>query len=141
MALNERNENRCNNPGDVGLLRYALDRLGDTYELIVLADGAEALEFVRTYRAGILEPQPCVIILDLHLPKHDGLEVLRQIVQSPPLRHIQVLMTAGSAQPSDAAQIIALGAIYREKPNSLQQYMEFASEVIALCKKSLLTAA
>src|SRR5207248_2320740 len=129
------------NPGDVGLLRYALDRLGDTYELIVLADGGKALEFIRKHRAGILEPQPCVIILDMHLPKHDGLEVLRQIVQSPPLRHIQVLMTAGSALPSDAAQIIALGAIYREKPKSLEEYLQFASEAIALCKKSLLAAA
>src|SRR5690242_14604876 len=125
------------NPGDVYILRYALDRLGDTYELTVLSDGAKALEFVRNHRAGIFEPKPCVIILDLHLPKYDGLEVLREIAQTPPLRHIQVLMTAGTAHASGADQIVALGAAYREKPKTLEEYLQFAIEVIALCKKTL----
>jgi len=67
------------NPADVDLLRYALDRQGEAYELEVLGDGEQALQFVHEHRTGKRDPEPCVIILDLHLPKYDGLEVLRAI--------------------------------------------------------------
>ena len=78
-----------------------------------------------------------MIILDLHLPKHDGLEVLREIVRTPPLRHIRVLAATGQIRPIEESEIVALGAVYWKKPGELDEYLDFAAEAIALCKKTL----
>jgi CheY-like chemotaxis protein len=129
------------NPADIAILRYALDAQGEEYDLEVLKDGEEALRFVREKRAGKQVPKPCVILLDLHLPKYDGLEVLMAIVETPALRHIRVLMTSSQVRPSEADQIVALGAVYRKKPDSVEEYLQFAVEAIALCKESLSAAA
>jgi CheY-like chemotaxis protein len=75
---------------DIELLRFALDRQGEEYELEVLRDGAEALEFIREHRTGTREPEPCVIVLDIHLPMHDGMEVLKAVRLEPALTHIQM---------------------------------------------------
>jgi CheY-like chemotaxis protein len=56
------------NPADVTLLRLALDAQGDPYQLEVLSDGEQALRFVREYASMPGTPEPCVLILDLHLP-------------------------------------------------------------------------
>jgi len=77
-----------------------------------------------------------LILLDLHLPKYDGLQVLKTIVEAPPLRHILVLMMTGIASPAEEGQIVGLGALYRKKPNSLDGYLQLAAEIVALCKKS-----
>ena len=67
-------------PVDVQLLRLALDQQGQKYKLQVLRDGAEALLFVDRHRtASMSDPEPCVIILDLHIPKHGGVAVLQAI--------------------------------------------------------------
>jgi CheY-like chemotaxis protein len=125
------------NPADVGALRYALDDLVEDYEFRVLKDGEEALVFVQEHREGKHEPKPCVIILDMHLPKHNGLAVLIAITQAPALRHIRVLMTSGVFHPTEMDQIVALGAVYRKKPYTLDDYSQFAAEIIALCKQTL----
>jgi chemotaxis family two-component system response regulator Rcp1 len=125
------------NPADIRILRYALDDQGEEYEIQVLKDGEEALLFVREHREGKHEPKPCVIVLDVHLPKHNGVAVLRAINQAPTLRHIRVLTTSGQAHPAEMDEIGALGAVYRQKPYSLDEYAEFAAEIIALCKQTL----
>ena len=125
------------NPADIAIMRYALDDQGEEYELQVLKDGEEALLFVREHRAGKYERRPCVILLDVHLPKQNGLAVLRAIAQAPRLQHIRVLMTSGQAHPTELDEIVALGAVYREKPDTLDEYTQFAIETIALCKQTL----
>src|SRR5258706_14280800 len=80
------------NPGDVFLLRHALETIDENFELKVLADGEQALRFVQEHRLGLHPPDPCVIVLDLHLPKHDGMAVLRALKRPPALEHIGVLL-------------------------------------------------
>ena len=128
------------NPADVTILRYALDSHGEEYELEVLANGEEALQFVRDHRSGQRKPEPCLILLDLHLPKYDGLEVLRAITQAPALRHVKVLMMTVVASPAEETEAIQLGAIFRRKPISLEEQTELAAEIIAICKKLSLAA-
>jgi CheY-like chemotaxis protein len=79
------------NPADVYLLRHALDQRGEEYRLEVLQDGEEAIRFIEHYRISVSEPEPCVIILDLHLPKHDGAAVLYAIRRELVLAHVQVV--------------------------------------------------
>src|SRR6266404_1552719 len=89
------------NPGDVFLLRHALETIDENFELKVLADGEQALQFVREHRLGLHPPDPCVIVVDLHLPKHDGMAVLRALKCAPALEHIGVVVLSGLASAEE----------------------------------------
>jgi CheY-like chemotaxis protein len=129
------------NAADIILLRYALDCHGEEYELEVLKDGQEALQFVSDHRSAKRKPELCLIILDLHLPKYDGLEILRAIREAPPLAHILTVMVSELASPREKIELTELGAVFRKKPASLDETISFAGELIALCKSAHATAA
>ncbi|HYL75406.1 MAG TPA: response regulator [Bryobacteraceae bacterium] len=131
------------NPADVTLLRVALDQQGEEYRIEVLRDGAEALSFVHRQR---IEPElqrPCVIVMDMRLPKHDGPAVLEAIRQTPALEHIQVVVLTGVAAPNDEAEVKRLGIrLYRTKPIHLDGWNQLARMILEICHdKNLLTAA
>jgi CheY-like chemotaxis protein len=122
------------NPADVAWLSYALDQLEEPYDLQVLSDGEEALRFVEEHRAGSRDPDPCVILVDLHLPKHDGVQVLKAIKREPVLAHIHVVLFTTLPTPRDVAEILALGGICRAKPSTVKGCLELAGEILAICK-------
>jgi CheY-like chemotaxis protein len=122
------------NPADIVWLRHALDQQGEPYVLEVLADGEAAIAFVDGHRTGSHDPQPCVIVLDLHLPRYNGIEVLRAIKRAPVLSHIHVVMLSSRPNPSDEEAMAALGAIFRLKPSRLIDCLELACEILAICK-------
>ena len=123
------------NPADVSLLRYALDRHGEAYELEALGDGEQALQFVHEHRAGKRDPEPCVIILDLHLPKYDGLEVLRAIKQEPSLAHIAIVVLTSLTSSREEQEMLALGVrLYRSKPTRLEEIIAVAGRILEICK-------
>jgi CheY-like chemotaxis protein len=124
------------NAADIELLRFALDRQGD-HVLEVLEDGEAALRFVAEHRAGLHPPDPCVILLDVHLPKYDGLEILDALKGARTLQHIQVIVMSSIASPEAEAAIRGKGAIYRTKPVTLKKFLELGAEIFALCKEAL----
>ncbi|MFC6731792.1 MULTISPECIES: response regulator [unclassified Haladaptatus] len=89
------------NPGDVRLTKEAFNEGQINNKLHVVTDGEEALDFL--YRRGEYEStiQPQLILLDLNLPKVDGLEVLEQLKSDPTLRHIPVVILTSSAAEED----------------------------------------
>jgi len=123
------------NPGDVHLLRLALAQTGHAYALHVLYDGAEGLRFIREQRTRETgEPKPCVIVLDWHLPKHDGHEVLRAIKHEPDLSHVHVVVLTSAASPKDEIEIRQLGVeLYRRKPCDLDEFVEVALIILEIC--------
>jgi CheY-like chemotaxis protein len=126
------------NPLDVELLRMALDRLAEPYELIVLPDGAEALGYVRQHHSRAPEAEPCVILLDIHLPKYDGLEVLEALKREPGLREIGVVvLTSGAVRSREEARIESMGAVLRQKPRDFTECLELAADVMDLCKSAV----
>jgi CheY-like chemotaxis protein len=129
------------NTADVRLLRVGLDRQGEEYMLEVLEDGEEALRFVKNHRGGSLEPEPCVILLDLHLPRYDGIAILEAIRQAPVLAHIHVVILSGTATPREKDQIAKMDAVYRLKPFSLNEYYDLAAEIFAICQSATAVAA
>jgi CheY-like chemotaxis protein len=127
------------NPADVVLFRMALDEQDEPYELTVLSDGAQALAFFQKYRLGMEEDEPCAILLDLRLPKYDGLEVLRALKRQPSLDNIHVVMvTSGPVPSDDEAEIRTLGGLLRQKPGSVSEVLSLAADILELCKEPVL---
>jgi CheY-like chemotaxis protein len=126
-------------PPDVQLLRYALDLEGEEYELQVLKDGEEALRFVREQHSTDPNATPCVIVLDLHLPKVDGKEVLAAIKGIPELSHVRVAVLTSSVDPNEEHLVREIGVrLYRKKPIHLHEFEEVAKEILAICKDNAL---
>ena len=122
------------NPSDVDFLRLALkEQAAEEFDLDVIADGARALEFIHNQSDTQVDTSPRVILLDLHLPKHDGIEILRTIRDEPALNHIDVIVLTGGASRREEEEIRRLGAHLRPKPVLLSGFAELAAEVIAIC--------
>ena len=123
------------NRGEVQELRGALTECGEPYELSVLRDGEAALRFVADHRSGLRQPEACVIVLDLNLPKHDALAVLAAIRAEPALSHIKVLVVSTLAVPETQALLRAMGGLYRERPRNWPSLLDMAVQLLALCNK------
>ena len=122
------------NQADVFLLRHALDEHEEEYQLEVLRDGAEAILFVEQQRKIGADPIPCAIVLDLHLPKHDGAAVLKAIRDEPTLAHIRVVALTSLASPAEETEVRNLGIrLYRAKPTDLDGWIQLARDILAIC--------
>lgn len=93
------------NPDDELLLRRAFSKANITDELVVAVDGELALAHI-----GEAEETPSLIVLDLHLPKMSGLDVLRNIRTKPGYAHIPVVMVSADASDAEVAACMAAGA-------------------------------
>jgi CheY-like chemotaxis protein len=129
------------NSADVFMLRHALDQHADPYILQVLRDGQEAIEFVNSQRSGGArseggKDEPCVIVLDLHLPKHSGAAVLKAIKQEPVLAHVGVVALTTTASPRDEQEVRDLGvSLYRDKPSLVDEWIKLAAEILEICRQ------
>jgi two-component system, chemotaxis family, response regulator Rcp1 len=124
------------NSADVFLLRHALDQHAEEYILEVLRDGEEAIEFVMRQRALGRQGEPCVIVLDLHLPKHDGTAVLKAIREEPALALVQVVALTTLASPKDEQEVRALGVrLYRAKPTLVEEWIKLGGEILEVCRE------
>ncbi|WP_018144408.1 MULTISPECIES: response regulator [unclassified Thioalkalivibrio] len=117
------------NPVDIDLMRRAFDRRNLSNPLTVARDGVEALEFLDRWERGELAP-PAVILLDIELPKVDGLEVLRRIRAHERFRRIPVVMLTSSSEDRDIATAYDCGAnSYIVKPVGFTRFLDVAEQV------------
>lgn len=108
------------NPDDERLTIRALRRSNITNDIVVAHNGEEAIQLLAT-----IEPLPCVVLLDLKLPKIDGLEVLRQIRGSDRTRLLAVVVLTSSSEDRDIVESYSLGAnSYVRKPVEFDQFNE-----------------
>lgn len=112
------------NPSDVYLIREALREHEVDCVLHVVSDGRDALRFVAGETA-ITDPASIsLIILDLNLPRHDGIEILQRLRESTPLRKVPVVILTSSDSPRDRVLANQLGATqYLRKPSSLDEFL------------------
>ena len=116
------------NPVDVDLTLRAFAKRKLTNPVDVARDGAEALTWMARWEAG--EPWPTLILLDLKLPKVDGLEVLRQLKAHARFRVIPVVILTTSGEDVDMQQAYRLGAnSYIVKPVDFDNFMDVAAQV------------
>jgi len=119
------------NPADAELALRALRKGKLANHISWLKDGAEALEFIfRTGAyAGRPDRNPKLILLDLKLPKVDGIEVLKRVKADERTRAIPVVMVTSSAEGRDIAESYKLGVnSYIVKPVEFEQFSETVAE-------------
>lgn len=113
------------NSDDERLTIRALRRGNLANEILVARNGEEALNLVFSLTA-----LPCVVLLDLKLPKIDGLEVLRQIRASDRTRLLPVVVLTSSSEDRDIVESYSLGAnSYVRKPVEFDQFTEAVRQV------------
>lgn len=117
---------------DVELTLAALEQNRLANEVVVARDGEEALDYL--YRRGIFKLRsaghPAVVLLDLKLPKVDGLEVLKQIKGDDDLRAIPVVMLTSSREEKDLVQSYNLGVnAYVVKPVDFHEFVDSLKEL------------
>jgi CheY-like chemotaxis protein len=123
------------NAADIYLLRHALDQHEGDYQLEVLPDGEAAIRFIQQQRTSI-RPEPCVIVLDVHLPKHDGVAVLAAIRREPSLSSVHVVAWTTLAAPRDEDKLRSLGVrLCTIKPAELDGWIDLAGQILAICRE------
>jgi CheY-like chemotaxis protein len=116
------------NPRDLELTQRALRKANLTNNIHIARDGVEALEFLFCEGAHVsrkANERPKVILLDLKLPKMDGLEVLKRIKADPRTRAIPVVVLTSSKEQSDVVESYHLGVnSYIVKPVNFERFAE-----------------
>lgn len=119
-------------PRDRELIKNTLAEYNLLNTIVELTDGAETLDYLyrRGQYAGRLEGHPVVILLDLKMPKLDGLEVLRIVKSDPLLKTIPVVVMTSSREEQDLIRSYELGAnAYVVKPVEFQGFVDAAKQV------------
>ncbi|MBN1328132.1 MAG: response regulator [Candidatus Heimdallarchaeota archaeon] len=115
------------NPDDVLLTQRAFQKSNILNELIVVRDGKEALDFLfceGQYKTRNCSIFPELILLDLKMPKLDGIEVLKQIRENKKTKHLPVVILTTSKEESDILSSYCLGAnSYIIKPVDFNQFV------------------
>jgi len=115
------------NERDVELVLDALEEYHLANEVVTVRDGEEALDYLfkRGAHAARDEGLPVVVLLDLKMPKVDGLEVLRQIKSDPALKVLPVVMMTSSREEQDLVKSYQLGVnSYLVKPVKFEQFVD-----------------
>jgi CheY-like chemotaxis protein len=120
------------NANDLELTLTALQQHHLANEIVAVRDGAEVLDYLyrRGAFAGTVAELPALVLLDLKMPKVDGLEVLRVIKTDPDLRMIPVVMLTSSREESDLVRSYQLGVnAYVVKPVDFSEFMEAVRQI------------
>jgi two-component system response regulator len=113
------------NPDDEELTLVALKQNRILNEIIVVHDGAEALEYLLGSESSPARTLPTLILLDLKLPKIDGLEVLRRMRHEKRTKLVPVVVLTSSKEETDLVQSYSLGAnSYIRKPVDFGNFTE-----------------
>ncbi len=115
---------------DIFLLQRVFQRAGIESPLHAVTDGQMAIDYLLgngEFADRDKHPLPCLVLLDLKLPRLSGLELLDWIRNQPGLANLVVVVFSSSAQPQDVERAYSLGAnSYIQKPASMEQSLEIA---------------
>lgn len=119
-------------PKDAELTLAALERCQLCNEVVVVRDGAEALDFLRKEgkHGGRQSADPAVVLLDLKMPKVNGLEVLEQVRAEPTLRQTPIVMLTSSREEKDLVRSYELGVnAFVVKPVDFNEFFQAIQEL------------
>jgi len=132
MEINKRILLVEDDPKDIELTLAALEEYNLANEIVIVRDGAEALDYL--YRRGTFKQRPLgnpvVILLDLKMPKLDGVQVLRQLKADAQLRLIPVVILTSSRESYDLEECYKLGVnAYVVKPVRFTKFIEAVKQI------------
>jgi CheY-like chemotaxis protein len=117
-------------PGDVLMTKEAFEHYKLRNVLHVVTDGEQALQFLRRTGGYADAPRPGLILLDLNLPRLDGLEVLAELKADPELKVIPVVILTTSQAQQDVLRSYALHAnAYVSKPVDFETFIEAIRQI------------
>jgi CheY-like chemotaxis protein len=120
------------NPKDVELTLEALSEHNFANQVTVVKDGVEAMEYLRCEGKYKLRTQgnPAVVLLDIKMPRMDGIEVLKAVRNDPTLKMLPIVMLTSSREEPDLKKCYELGAnAYVVKPVDFQDFIEAVKQV------------
>ena len=120
------------NPKDLELTLLALEKSNLANDVITVRDGAEALDYLfrRGQFASRTKGSPAVVLLDLKLPKVDGIQVLEAIKAEPELQSLPVVMLTTSREETDLSRSYKMGVnAYVVKPVAFKDFIEAIREL------------
>jgi CheY-like chemotaxis protein len=120
------------NPKDVELTLEAMSENSLANEIIVVKDGVEALEYLRCQGKYKLRKagNPALVLLDIKMPRMDGIEVLRNIRSDAALKRIPVVVLTSSREENDLINTYELGVnAYVLKPVDFKQFIEAVKQI------------
>ena len=116
------------NSADVYLIREALKEHGVTCPIRLASDGKDVLGLISSHHLPGEGSDLGLIILDLNLPCHDGIEILQQLRESPTLAHVPVVVLTSSDSPRDRLMANQLGAArFFRKPSNLEEFLSLGA--------------
>lgn len=123
------------NDAEYYIIKVAIEECGAPIDLHRAADGEQALRFLRRTNGYEAAPRPDLILLDMTLPKKDGLQVLSEIRMSASLRSIPIVIFTSSLRDAERKKAIACGADdCVSKPRTLK---ELTDAICSLCARFL----
>ncbi|SRR6266566_4663435 len=123
------------NPAEVFLLAEAVRKVDPTLKLKSVSDGESALAFLSA-----ATDQPCVIVLDLGLPKIDGAEVFKAVKSNPAFNAVPTIVFASPAARRKIETTGYAPDLFLTKPMDLDGYADIAAQIVALCTAGLVKA-
>lgn len=116
------------NPTDVFVIREVIERCELNLNLHVATDGQDALQYLQSLATVEEAACPALVLLDLNIPKVDGIEVLRRLRSGSRCSRAPVIVVTSSTAETDRLAVQRLGAeAYFQKPKSLAAYMELGN--------------
>jgi two-component system, response regulator len=122
------------NENDVFLTRRALNKMNMRHKLVIAQDGVEALEYLFGSDCNAEHGLPDIVLLDLKLPRIDGLQVLREIRSNNDTRYLPVMVVTSSSEGNDLVAADQLGATsYSVKPTHAREYADLIQALVNQC--------
>jgi CheY-like chemotaxis protein len=129
------------NSADVYLIREALRDHGVDCPIRLASDGRDVLQIISPQDPPWEAPDLGLIILDLNLPRHDGIEILQRLRENERLAHVPVVVLTSSDSPRDRLIATELGAArFLRKPSNLEQFLGLGAIFKELLEQSRLQA-
>jgi CheY-like chemotaxis protein len=125
------------NSADVYLIREALKEYGVNCPVRLASDGKDVLQLIAPENPGDDTPEFGLIILDLNLPRHDGIEILQRLRENDRFAHVPVVVLTSSDSPRDRQLATQLGAVrFLRKPSNLEQFLSLGAVFKELLEQS-----
>jgi CheY-like chemotaxis protein len=140
MAIDSGKEQGCtilvaeDDPDDRLIIKAAFDAEGIPHLVRFVNDGEELIDYLKGKTQSLEKLPPDVLVLDLNMPRKDGLKALREIRQDPDLAHLQVvvLTTSGARRDRDRCSRLGISS-YMVKPSDFDGFLHFVKSLGRMC--------